>query len=189
MSADLFDALDDEDENKDVTPATAGKHKNVSARQTACPKCKQPMRRIIGKMGPFWGCTAYPECEARLYDRDGKPSETPDERYRCPVCTRPLARSDGSRKSVTESADPEAAGKKIYWYCLGYNKGCKVTLPDDNGHPAKAWRCPGCGHLLKQRTGKAGVFWGCSQYPLCQASFPDNNGEPRLVKEPAGKKR
>lgn len=177
MSADLFDAPDTGPEKKPDP---------VAAAKVACPKCRQPMRRIIGKMGPFWGCTAYPECDARLYDKEGKPSETPDERYRCPVCTRPLARSDGSKKSesapdvATEQA--AGAGKKAYWYCLGYNKGCKVTLPDDNGQPAKAWRCTQCGHLLKQRQGKAGLFWGCSQYPLCQASYPDVNGEPRLEK-------
>lgn len=180
MSADLFDALDDKD---DKPPA----------RQVACPTCRQPMRRITGRMGPFWGCTAYPACAGRLYDRDGKPSETPDERYRCPVCTRPLARSDGSRKNRagnehgSTSANQTDTGKKPYWYCLGYNKGCKVTLPDENGHPAKAWRCPQCGHLLKPRKGKAGLFWGCSQYPLCQASFPDQDGKPRLVRDPLRK--
>lgn len=186
MSADLFDALDDEDDKEQVV---RGKPESAPARQTQCPKCKQPMRRILGKMGPFWGCTAYPECDARLYDRDGKPSETPDERYRCPVCTRPLARSDGGKKNDAEAGDADATAKKMYWYCLGYNKGCKVTLPDEDGRPAKAWRCPQCGHLLKQRKGKAGLFWGCSQYPLCQASFPDHNGEPRLVKDQPRKKR
>lgn len=176
MSADLFDALDDDGDSK-------------PARQFSCPKCRQPMRRIVGKMGPFWGCTAYPECDARMYDRDGKPSETPDERYRCPVCTRPLVRADSARNGTLASAESDAADKKVYWYCLGYNKGCKVTLDDEDGRPAKAWRCPQCGHLLKRRRGKAGLFWGCSQYPLCQASFPDRDGEPQLVKAGPGKKR
>lgn len=136
------------------------------ARQTPCPRCKQPMRRIVGKMGPFWGCTAYPACDERLYDVDGKPSATPDERFRCPVCTRPLVRADGN-----------------YWYCTGYNKGCKVTLADQDGQPAKAWRCPTCGHLLKLRKGKSGVFWGCSQYPLCTVSFADQDGQPKFQKQ------
>jgi putative DNA topoisomerase len=180
MGADLFDALTAGPEEKPV-------------RQTPCPKCRQPMRRISGKMGPFWGCTTFPTCDARLYDRDGKPSETPDERYRCPVCTRPLARSDGGRKAGSGSGDTAStdrgADKTVYWYCLGYNKGCKVTLADEDGHPAKAWRCPKCGHLLKQRHGKAGLFWGCSQYPLCQASYPDQDGEPKLARTDPGQKR
>jgi putative DNA topoisomerase len=157
MSADLFDNV----EQEPPKPAP---------RQVFCPRCRQPMRRITGKLGPFWGCSAYPECEGRLYDIDGKPSETPDQRFRCPVCTRPLAKAE---------AKPGGTGGD-YWYCLGYNKGCKVRLADDNGQPAKAWRCPVCGHLLKQRHSKNGLFWGCSQYPLCQTSFPDRDGEPRF---------
>lgn len=173
MSADLFDALDDKDDK-------------VPERTVACPQCRKPMRRIVGKMGPFWGCSGYPQCNARLYDRDGKPSKTPDERYRCPVCTRPLVKAEGRgnrRTPPAEQQDGSAAASQGYWYCLGYNKGCKVTLADDGGRPAQAWRCPQCGHLLKQRKGKAGLFWGCSQYPLCQASFPDRDGKPGLVRE------
>lgn len=156
MSADLFDNVQDEPK-----PAS---------RPVLCPRCRQPMRRIVGKLGPFWGCSAYPGCDGHLYDIDGKPSETPDERYRCPVCTRPLARAGGEDESSTGA----------YWYCLGYNKGCKVRLADEDGKPAKAWRCPDCGHLLKQRRSKNGVFWGCSQYPLCQTRFSDRDGQPRF---------
>lgn len=150
MSEDLFDQ-------------SAANSQDKTPRIYHCRRCKQPMRRIVGKMGPFWGCSAYPSCEERLYDVDGKPSETPDERFRCPVCTRPLVKAEGN-----------------YWYCTGYNKGCKVTLNDQDGKPAKAWRCPTCGHLLKQRHGKAGIFWGCSQYPLCTVSLADQDGQPKL---------
>lgn len=143
-----------------------------------CPRCRKPLRRIQGKMGPFWGCTGWPGCEARLHDRDGRPSELPDERYRCPVCTRPMVRTEGRRRRG--EAEEATAGIQHYWYCTGYNKGCKVTLDDVAGRPADAWRCPRCGHLLRQRRGKHGVFWGCSQYPLCQASYPDLNDQPKL---------
>jgi len=149
----------------DVVDPGAADPPTRAVRHTPCPRCKLPMRRIVGKMGPFWGCSAYPTCDARLYDIDGKPSETPDERFRCPVCTRPLVKAEGN-----------------YWYCTGYNKGCKVTLADQGGQPVKAWRCPTCGHLLKQRKGKSGLFWGCSQYPLCTASFADQDGQPKFQK-------
>lgn len=144
----------------------------------SCPRCRKPLRRIEGKMGPFWGCTGWPACEQRLHDRDGRPSEQPDERYRCPVCTRPLVRAEASKKQRN------ASGGTHYWYCNGYNKGCKVTLDDTDGRPAEAWRCPRCGHLLRQRQGKHGRFWGCSQYPLCQASFPGVNSKPQLPEGP-----
>lgn len=159
MCADLLDGLEPE----------------IPKRVYYCPRCRNPMRRIIGKMGPFWGCTSYPACDKKLYDLNGQPSDTPDERYRCPVCTRPLVRAEG--KSAADARAGVARGD--YWYCTGYNKGCKVTLADNDGKPVAAWRCPRCGHLLKQRRGKNGVFWGCSQYPLCTASFTDMGGKPK----------
>ncbi|MCI6087177.1 MAG: DNA topoisomerase 3 [Selenomonas sp.] len=42
--------------------------------------------------------------------------------------------------------------------------------------------CPHCqkGHLRKLR-GKNGVFWGCSNYPRCTATFDDAGGKPVLT--------
>ncbi|MCP5329884.1 MAG: topoisomerase DNA-binding C4 zinc finger domain-containing protein [Pseudomonadales bacterium] len=137
-----------------------------------CPQCHRPMRRILGKMGPFWGCTGFPECKATLFDKDGKPSRTADERFRCPVCTRPMVRAENSRG--------------VYWYCTGFDKGCKTRLSDDNGMPAKAYRCTACGQLLRRRRGKNGYFWGCSQYPECLHTWPDKNGEPLFRQEHRG---
>ena len=99
----------------------------AAIRQHYCPDCHKPLRRIMGKKGPFWGCTGFPDCKTSMFDKDGKPSRVPDERYRCPVCTRALIRAENS--------------KGPYWYCTGYDKGCKTRLADDNGVPAKAWRC------------------------------------------------
>lgn len=129
-----------------------------------CPSCKQPMRRIAGKMGPFWGCSAFPKCKATLNDVQGKPSKEVDEHYRCPICTRRLVRADKS--------------KGDYWFCSGFSKGCKVTLADHDGMPELAWRCRRCGHLLVKRKGKKGVFWGCSEYPDCTASYPNSDDKP-----------
>lgn len=28
-----------------------------------CPNCGAPMKVRDGRKGPFWGCTAYPECQ------------------------------------------------------------------------------------------------------------------------------
>lgn len=168
MCADLFDGV----EPAKADAQKAGDNGETAQRTWYCSRCRSPMRRIIGKMGPFWGCTAYPACDKRMYDLDGHPSETPDERYRCPVCTRPMVRAEGKTTS-------DDKGRGDYWYCTGYNKGCKVTLPDEGGKPADAWRCERCGHLLKQRRGKNGLFWGCSKYPLCTVTYPDLNGKPK----------
>ncbi|MDA9784681.1 topoisomerase DNA-binding C4 zinc finger domain-containing protein, partial [Gammaproteobacteria bacterium] len=75
-----------------------------------CPSCKKPMRRIDGRMGPFWGCSDFPTCRATLNEVDGKPSADINPDYRCPLCTRKLVRADKD--------------KGEYWFCSGYNKGC-----------------------------------------------------------------
>jgi ssDNA-binding Zn-finger/Zn-ribbon topoisomerase 1 len=135
-----------------------------SERAHYCPKCKKPLRRIQGKMGPFWGCTGFPDCRASLNDVGGKPSKEVDEHYRCPLCTRRLVKADKEKGN--------------YWYCSGYAKGCKVKLPDHAGIPEAAYQCRLCHHLLVKRKGKNGVFWGCSEYPLCTASYNDENNRP-----------
>ncbi|HJO11588.1 MAG: topoisomerase DNA-binding C4 zinc finger domain-containing protein [Gammaproteobacteria bacterium] len=129
-----------------------------------CALCKKPLRRIEGKMGPFWSCTGYPDCKSTLYDRGGVPSLEMDEHYRCPLCTRKMVRAD------KEKGD--------YWFCSGYNKGCKVTLNDLNGMPEPAYRCKSCQQLLVRRNGKNGVFWGCSQFPKCTSTYRDDKGKP-----------
>ena len=70
--------------------------------------------------------------------------------------------------------------KGDYWFCSGYSKGCKVTLPDHDGVPEAAYQCQKCNQLLVKRNGKNGVFWGCSDYPNCTASYNDDNNRPRF---------
>ena len=133
-----------------------------------CPDCKQPLRRIQGKMGPFWGCTDFPKCGTTLNDVAEKPSQEIDEHYRCPICTRRLVRAS------KEKGD--------YWYCSGFSKGCKVTLPDKDGAPEPAYRCRSCGNLLVKRTRKDSdkkvFFWGCSDFPVCKTSYSNKNDKP-----------
>ena len=154
MSADLFDSLNPPEAPE---PETGG-------RQYFCPNCRKPMRRLEGKKGPFWGCTGFPDCTTSLFDKNGKPSEEVDERYRCPVCTRSMITAHNA--------------KGDYWYCTGYNRGCKVTLPDDEGKPAAAYRCRLCGHLLKKRKSKTGEFWGCTQFPDCRQTYRNVDDKP-----------
>jgi putative DNA topoisomerase len=127
----------------------------------ACPSCKSPLRPLVGKMGPFWGCSGFPNCKTTLNDVDGKPTTEINEEYRCPICTRRLVKADGN-----------------YWFCSGYSKGCKVTLEDENGVPKTAFRCQECGSLLVKRNGKNGCFWGCSEYPECSTTYSDREDRP-----------
>jgi len=127
----------------------------------ACPDCKKPLRLVNGKMGPFWGCSGFPECKTTLNDLHGKPSNQIDETFRCPVCTRRLVKAETG-----------------YWFCSGYSKGCKVKIADLSGKPTPSFRCLKCGSVLAKRTGKNGIFWGCSQFPVCSATYSDTNGRP-----------
>lgn len=44
-------------------------------------------------------------------------------------------------------------------------------------------KCPLCGGFMVPRTGKNGVFWGCSNYPDCKMTANDKNGKPVFKKE------
>ena len=51
----------------------------------------------------------------------------------------------------------------------------------ENTHP-----CPDCGKPLRRRKGSNGFFWGCSAYPDCKTTLPDNKGKP-TQRKPAKK--
>ena len=50
-----------------------------------------------------------------------------------------------------------------------------------NTHP-----CPTCGKPLRRRKSSNGFFWGCSAYPDCKTTLPDNKGKP-TQRKPAQK--
>ncbi|MFV0636347.1 DNA topoisomerase 3 [Mitsuokella sp. WILCCON 0060] len=53
--------------------------------------------------------------------------------------------------------------------------------PDGQKEQDKTYLCPRCreGHL-RSLHGRNGVFWGCSNYPRCTATFDDDHGRPLL---------
>lgn len=57
--------------------------------------------------------------------------------------------------------------------------GINITA---NGIP-----CPVCNKgFLRKRKGQNGFFWGCSCYPDCKTSFPDQDGKPVTERKPEG---
>lgn len=48
--------------------------------------------------------------------------------------------------------------------------------------PANIVRCPNCQSPMRRRKGKTGYFWGCTGYPNCKTTAPDNRGKPDLRK-------
>jgi len=95
----------------------------------------------------------------------------------CPTCGSSLRFINGS--------------KGTFWGCTAHPV-CKTTLPDMDGKPgARAERltratdtpqtsmkCPACSAPLQFRTSSSGSFWGCSSYPKCRSTLPDEDGRP-----------
>lgn len=48
---------------------------------------------------------------------------------------------------------------------------------------APRYACPECGSVLRKRKGSNGPFWGCSGYPDCRFTAPDEGGEPQILSE------
>ena len=53
----------------------------------------------------------------------------------------------------------------------------------------KAVLCPKCGKPMRRRKGKNGFFWGCTGYPDCSATAPDNHGKPDFAAKGKARKK
>jgi len=107
----------------------------------------------------------------------------------CPTCGKPMRRIDGPNG--------------FFWGCMAYREGCKSTLPDVDGKPGAArqaslpqsqagpsYPCPRCQKPLRLVKGPKGPFWGCTSYPECKHTQPDEEGKPGVrTDEVAGKVR
>jgi len=95
----------------------------------------------------------------------------------CQACGKPMRRIEGT--------------KGFFWGCTAYREGCKTTLPDVDGKPGVArqveaqitqpvlsYPCPRCQKPLRLAKGSRGLFWGCSAYPECKHTQPDDGGKP-----------
>lgn len=112
----------------------------------------------------------------------------------CPACSAPMRRIKGP--------------KGFFWGCSAYAQGCKSTLPDVDGQPGQprtpaererspnpqngptelSYPCPQCHKPLRARSGAKGPFWGCTGYPNCTYTAPDDGGKPgSRVQDVAGR--
>lgn len=103
-----------------------------------CPKCGKPVLRRNGKLGYFWGCTGYPECDVRLRDDKGKPGQLIERApkveapvtgiFKCPTCGGNL------KYGISKSG-------KAYWACFAkstkHGKGKQPLFfnADEEGKP------------------------------------------------------
>ncbi|PLZ00415.1 DNA topoisomerase III [Burkholderia sp. WAC0059] len=101
----------------------------VLAGNLPCPSCGKPLRRVVGKHGPFWGCSTYPACSTVVPDdqgRPGQPRPEPDvSRFKC-TCGAGLVHRTGTSKKT----------RKPYslWSCSAYPK-CRLSWRDRDGKP------------------------------------------------------
>jgi DNA topoisomerase-1 len=95
-------------------------------------------------------------------------------KHLCPDCNKPLRLVQGK-----------------FWGCSGYPE-CSYSAPDAAGSPGERrepetksvdTRYPcGCGQgFMRRRQGGKGHFWGCSRYPKCTNTLPDDAGKPGLA--------
>lgn len=87
--------------------------------------------------------------------------------------------------TLEDELDEVAGGKRSYdavvnaaWRQLSSElDGLQVAIKPE--HP-----CPECGKALARRKGSNGFFWGCTGYPDCKVTAPDNRGKPGERKAP-----
>lgn len=60
----------------------------------------------------------------------------------------------------------------------------KIARAGRTGPLGAVTACPQCGKPLRLRDGKHGPFWGCSGYPKCTVTYPDQDGRPDLEAKP-----
>lgn len=87
--------------------------------------------------------------------------------------------------SLEDELDEVAGGKRSYdavvsaaWRQLSSElDGLQVAIKPEH-------ECPECGKGLSRRKGSNGFFWGCTGYPDCKVTLPDNRGKPGERKPP-----
>ncbi len=115
----------------------------VEVSDVKCDKCGATMIVKTGRYGKFLACPNYPKCK-NIISLEKKPEETDDRPLPpCPKCGKPL-------KKITTR-------RSTFYGCTGY-PDCNFTL---SSRPTGE-KCPECGSLLVEKSGKNGDYVKCS---------------------------
>jgi DNA topoisomerase I len=132
----------------------------AEAIEETCELCGKPMAMKRGRFGPFLGCTGYPECRniRRVSKKTGAvaPAPVPIEGETCPVDGAQLVRRHGPYGEFVSCANYPA---------------CKYIKRETTGVACPRAGCRGEIVVKKSKRGK--VFYGCSEYPQCDAVYWD----------------
>lgn len=123
-----------------------------------CDLCGKPMALKRGRFGQFLGCTAYPECRnIRKISKTGKLAAAPVVlEEKCPV--------DGANLVIRQGRFGE------FTSCSNYPT-CNFIKRETTG---VACAKPGCkGELIARKSKRGRMFYGCSEYPKCDAVYWD----------------
>jgi DNA topoisomerase-1 len=136
-------------------PAEAAE--NPYANET-CENCGKPMALKKGRFGQFLACTGYPECKTtRKISKTGTVAAPPRMlEESCPTCGNLLAIRQGPYGEFTA--------------CSTYPT-CKFIKRETTGVACTRAGCKGEIVVKKSKRGK--VFYGCTEYPKCDAVFWD----------------
>jgi DNA topoisomerase I len=130
---------------------------NPYANET-CQNCGRPMTLKKGRFGQFLACTGYPDCKTtRKITKTGAvaAAPVPINEY-CPDCGSQLAIRQGPYGEFTA--------------CSRYPE-CKYIKRETTG---VACPRPGCkGEIIVKKSKRGKVFYGCSEYPKCDAVYWD----------------
>jgi DNA topoisomerase-1 len=117
--------------------------------------------------------SAYRDLSQELKSLEDVTVETQTQHH-CPECRKPLRLIQNK-----------------FWGCSGY-PACGYTAPNVKGKPGtpraakkkggvieKTYPCVcGKGYLQSRKSKQGNHFWGCSNYPECKRTLPDDGGKP-----------
>ncbi|HMD54638.1 MAG TPA: DNA topoisomerase [Phycisphaerae bacterium] len=100
-----------------------GKPVVLEVTEYKCPTCGKPMIKRVGRFGPFFGCSGYPEC---------KVIQQADRKTGLPLPPRPPARPTGLKcpKCGKKELLVRTGKRGEFLSCAGYPR-CRLTLPMD----------------------------------------------------------
>ena len=124
------------DENGNVVPP-----KPIEQSDVVCEKCGATMIVKTGRFGKFLACPNYPKCKniVNLDKKDDDGAPLPP----CPKCGKPL-------KMIVKA-------RSAFYGCTGY-PDCDFAV---SSRPTGE-KCPDCGSLLVEKSGKNGDYIKCS---------------------------
>jgi len=173
----LIALLPDQIKDPATTAFWEQKLDDVVARRLSLEQFLTEQKHLIQQM--VADVKGQPKGNRVMTDEQTNTMTADEQQHECPSCGKPLQRRDGKYGP--------------FWGCTGYPE-CRTILNDVDNQPVpkadkqapadlpeqaddEAETCPLCEKPMRRRQGGHGYFWGCSGYPECKATLPDEQGK------------